>query len=389
MVFPSVHSARYGLNTDSNTTMVTRVSFDPSAASFIDHEDLAFSANQAAAPAAPPAPLRRVHTGAVRFTNGGEEVHHIASGSYSAPITGNAGDSVASTYRSGVTPSVELKPGDPTTRTSVESAKAMGYIVRDEAGNWVDVGSADQQASAFEKQTQEPPPEQQQAPQDVFDHAEAVAFADAIAPVPQHAFDVAQAHVLAGIFEGQTLSQAVAEVGHRLAMNAGGMESAQASAVVQQGIALYHSAAAKAIALEGIGPERLEAFYASIREGNQGPLQDALQRLVYQNDTSGFRALARSWSNTNPGPEVALLKSAGFEVARSSDGGHLARPSGSTGNWVPVADLMKHGSTPAPAAPAAPPQAPAQPAAQKKGYWKGTGPYRVFIDPNAPAEEWI
>jgi hypothetical protein len=343
--------------------MVTRVSFDHSSGSFIDHEDQAF--NTSVPTYEPGAPLTRVHTGGVRITNGDAEAVPHASGSYSMPITGTAGDSVASTLQTRYgPPSVELEPGNPSTRTSVEVAARMGLIRRDDAGNWLDAGTVDQQATARDREfNPQPEVQEQHDPSQVFEHAQAVAFADAIEPIPQHAFDVAQAHAMAGVFEGQSFSQAVAEVSERLAQNAGGVEPSQVTDAVRQGFALYEAAVAKVAAAEGISPDQKDAFYASLRQGNQAGLQDALSRLVYGNDPTGFRALARSYANANPGGFVEVLKSAGFEVSRSADG-WLARKG--SGEWVPVSQLEKHASTPAPAAPPrAPARAPAAPAGSR------------------------
>lgn len=360
--------------------------------SFASDDDLAFSAPQQGIPAAPttqqPASdrvLARVHYGAIRSDASGqvvapsEVVRHIEG----LPNQ-HAGQSVAATfqnrYSGGAT--VQLVPGDESSRTTVSVAERMGLIRRDEGGNWVDASDNAAQAAAVAKASRADEPQPEQKNQDEaspFDQADSVAFADAIAPIPQGAFDVAQAHAIAGVLEGQTESALVAEVATRLAQNAGGgMSPDQAAEAARKGLTVYSGAVAKLAAAEGISGDRLQDFYAELRAGQSGKLQDAIQRLVYSNDMRGFRALAQAFTTAKPGPEVAALQNAGFEVARDATGGWLARMAG--GNWVPVKAIMGHaGGEPShpKAAPAAA-SAPAAPAAAPQGKWLGDGPYRKW-----------
>ena len=326
---------------------VTRVSFDSSSGSFVDHEDHAFNT---ATPAVdlPPGPSTRVYTGAVRYTQGEAEAQEVNQSRYSAPIVGTAGASVASTLQSrfGPSASVELQPGRPETRTSVEVAAQMGLIRRDDAGNWIDVGSVDQQAESREQQLNPEQPQQlqqdEQGGEQVMDEEAFRAYADAIEPLPSHAVDVAQAHAMAGVFEGQTLSEVAAEVGQRLAADSGlGLEPAQAAEVVRLGVALYTDSVDRVAALEGVDESMREGFYASLREGNQAGLRDALGKLVHSGDASGFRDLARAYAVRTPSPTAEALQSAGWQVNRT-ESGWMARPQFSTGQWIPVADLVKH-----------------------------------------------
>lgn len=323
--------------------MVTRVSFDQSSGSFIDHEEVAFNT---AAPTVqhPSTPSSRVIEGAISVTGVAGEVRTVAYGRHSEPIAGSVGASVASTLQARYgAPSVELVPGNPASRTSVEVAASMGLIRRDETGNWVDAGSADQQAAALEKQLNpdQPQNQEEEGGEEVFDREAYLAYADAIAPLPQTAVDVAQAHAVAGIFEGQSLSQVAEEVGHRLARDSGiGLEPSQAAEVVRHGVAFYEGAVARVAALEGVDASMKEAFYESLRQGNQAGLQDALAKLVYQGDASGFRDLAKAYAASTPTPAARALLEAGWQVART-DQGWVTRPANSTGNWVPVAELAK------------------------------------------------
>lgn len=340
--------------------MVTRVSFDQSSGSFIDHEDIAFNTSTPTVEH-PSTPSSRVIEGAIAVNGSAGEVRTVAYGRHSEPITGTAGASVASTLqaRYGPTASVELVPGNPASRTSVEVAANMGLIRRDEAGNWVDVAPAEQQAASLEKQLNPEQPQQQeeQGGDEVFDREAYLAYADAIAPLPQTAVDVAQAHAVAGIFEGQSLSQVTAEVGQRLARDSGlGLEPSQAAEVVRHGVQYFEGAVARVAALEGVDATMKEAFYESLRQGNQAGLRDALSKLVYQGDASGFRELARAYAVATPSPTVKALEAAGWQVART-DEGWVTRPQHSTGGWVPLAELVQHAAAGAPAAPAPVPPA--------------------------------
>lgn len=330
----------------THTMTFTRVSNVPGQG-FVDHEDL-HNAAPATSTQQPTAErvLSRVHYGAIRSDASGQVV---APSEVARHIEGlpnqHAGQSVAATfqnrYSGGAT--VQLVPGDESSRTTVTVAERMGLIRRDEGGNWVDASDKAAQAAAVAKASRadEPQPDQQyQNEASPFDQADAVAFADAIAPIPQSAFDVAQSHAIAGVLEGQTESALVAEVATRLAQNAGGMSPDQAAEAARKGLAVYQGAVAKLAASEGISGERLQEFYADLRAGQQGKLQDAIQRLVYSNDPGGFRALAQAFASTKPGPKVAALQSAGFEVARDASGGWLARMG--SGEWQPVKAILAH-----------------------------------------------
>ena len=351
---------------------ITRVSFDHASGSFVDQEDLTFNT---ATPAAehPSTITSRVYGGAIRHTAGQEGAETVAYGRHAEPIVGTAGASVASTLqdRFGASASVELEPGNPASRTFVNVARSLGLIRQDEAGNWVDSAPATEQAKALDQQLNPEPPQQHQeeGAAGVMDVEAFEAYAAAIAPLPQHAVDVAQAHAVTGVFEGQSLEDVAAEVGHRLASDSGlGMEPAQASEVVCQGVALYETTVARVAAAEGVGETMKEAFYASLRESNQAGLRDALSKLVYSGDASGFRDLARTYAVATPSPEAQMLKDAGWEVNRT-DAGWVARPGYSTGAWVPVAELAKHAASGAPAAPT-PSRAPAAPAKASAGRTK-------------------
>lgn len=345
--------------------MTTRIAFDSSSSSFIDREDLAFSAPTVEHPHTP---MARVYGGAIRHTTGQDKATTIAHGRHSEPIAGTAGASIVSTLqgRYGPSESVELQPGNPASRTSVDSAVNLGLIRKDEAGNWVDAATDGAPTPAEADRDQE---EQGAADAEVFDADAFRAYADAIAPLPQTAFDVAQAHAMAGVFEGQTLSQVAAEVGHRLATESGiGLEPSRAAEVVRQGVQYHESTVARVAAQEGIDASMKDAFYESLRKGNQAGLQDALGKLLYQGDPSGFRALAKAYAVATPSPEARALQEAGWEVSRTADG-WVTRPANSTGNWVPVAELVRHGAAGTPAAPV-PPKAPTAPSKAPAGKTK-------------------
>lgn len=319
--------------------MTTRLTYIPGSG-FVDNEDLSFNTTTPSAEAHNQL-TTRVHTGAITYQHGADEAQQAASGRYSAPITGTQGDSVMATLSKFGTPSVEMQPGNPASRTSLEVAARMG-LIRMEGGAWVDAVNVEGQAAALDRalRDEQPEPKDTPDPLEVFDRDQTIAFADAIAPIPQHAFDIAQSHAIAGLMEGQTLDQLAAEVGAQMARNAGqGMEPADGAAVVEQGYALYEDAVARAIAAEGVGAEAKQAFYKALREGHQGPLQDAVQKLVYGNDTSGFRALARQYANANPTGAAAALKAVGWEVARTAEGWVARSPAG-TGDYFPVDALF-------------------------------------------------
>jgi hypothetical protein len=279
-------------------------------------------------------PTSKVHTGSVRYTVGQDEAAHSGHASHQiAPSVGTAGGSVlASLQKQGPHQSVELIPGDPSSRTLVDVAIRQGLLTRNAAGQLED--SARQQ-EAIKAALQ---PEQDQQQNDpgagVFDSEDDQLWAEDIEPLPQSSYDAAVASTIGAIAHGNVdLEQTALS----LARNAG-IAPELAHDYVQAGIEMHERVVARALGTMGLEGERLEAAYEFMR-GQPDRLQAAMQQLAYGRDVSGFKALAVDFKVKNPG-DLLALKAAGMET-------HVDRQTGDVyvrhggGSWRRMSELGK------------------------------------------------
>lgn len=322
------------------------------------------SHGQAAAEAAPQVPREatRVYSGTTRFSFGDDEAQATSGVTRFAHSTaGTTGGSVAATLdRAGHRSTVELVPGVPSSRTDVAVALREGLLVRNAAGDLVDPQDAQQRADGLV-----PPAQVQDQPVDrgagVFDAGEDADWAADIEPLPQNSYDAAVASVVAVAAHGVGSLEDTAKA---LAANAG-IDPELAGEYVQEGVAMYERAVARALAPMGLEGDRLQEAYEYMR-ARPGELQDAIQKLVHARDPSGFKNLAKDFRVANPG-DLTMYKQAGLETRVDRDTGDLMVRHGQ-GGWQRAADLAK-----ASAPVAVNPQRPARQAP--------TQARRTYIDP--------
>lgn len=278
----------------------------------------------------------RVHGGTLRHTAGGDAVESAAVARHVVTHEGTRGGSVMATVRQdGPARTVELVPGEPSSRTTIAVALREGVIKEVQPGLYADVAGAPQQA---EQALQGPQEATSEAPaedpaQAIFSAADSELFAEAVEPLRQDSFDAAVAGSMLAAALGGTLD----DVATTLARSEG-LDLQQARALVEQGAALHESALARALTARGITGERKDLFYAHCRE-RPGQLQEALQQLVYRRDPAGFLALAGPFVKANPG-DLSKWHSAGFETHVTDEGELLVSQRGK-GNWMSPAKLAR------------------------------------------------
>lgn len=291
-----------------------------------DREDVAFSAPQ----------MTRVAGETVRVTVGGgsSEDGSSRATSHTFSRSGTPGGSIASTLHARASaPSVELIPGDPTSRTSVESAHRMGLIERDGSGGWRDVQG---QHEAAEKALAEPEQEPQADPgAGFFSHSEDREFDGLIADLPQHSYDAAAASLVNAMAHGNGTVETIAQ---SLAKSAG-IDPAQAAEVIDRAHQHYSRVVARTLAPLGLTGDRFDEAMQYAQDHAPDRLQDAIQRLMHARDTAGFRALAVEFKTQRPG-DLSMWHSAGFETSIARDTGDVLvkRPGG---EWRRASDLTK------------------------------------------------
>lgn len=279
-------------------------------------------------------PMSRVVGGVARFTpafDGEPATSWYAS--HQVARDGTAGGSVVDTldYR-GTAMTVELIPGDPSTRTNVALALREGLIEEYAPGKYRDKVTPEGKQATYEvpeAPKQEGPGQQPQ----YFDAEDDALWAREIEPLPQHAYDAATASVVAFVTQGHGSFEDTAKA---LAQNAG-IEPALAQEYVQAGYAHYERSVAAALKPMGLEGARLQEFYDWAR-GQQG-LHEAVSQLAVVRNMEPFKALAVTFKRTNPG-DISAYTNAGFQTHVDQTNGDLLVRHG-TGNWVRAADLAK------------------------------------------------
>ncbi len=301
---------------------------------FVDHESLA--AHQLPTSNAPAQEhlLTRVNTGAIRVTvgHGAQDIgvsRHVVGRDDSTPA------SVAQSFRRmGPQASVQLIPGDESSRTDVQSAARMGLIRQDEHGRWIDVAAPAQGQQAPQPETKQEPAQDPGA--DYFAAEDDATWAQMIDPLPQQAYDSSVSRAMGLIAYGTGDLQSVA---HALARD-GGIEPSRALELVEDGIELHRRAVVKALAKDGMDESRVGEFFSSLK-ARPDALHAALQRLTMGRDVGGFVELARAFDVANPSADMKALEAMGFEVSRDPQANELmARPRGSGRAWVSAKALI-------------------------------------------------
>jgi hypothetical protein len=251
------------------------------------------------APTPPTAPSTYVHTGVVKYIHGQEEAATSTGVTqHTQNIGGTSGGSVAATLIATFgRPSVELIPGDPSSRTLVEVAIREG-LIRRVNGQLEDVNSQAQPVPAVAPSVGTPDQGTDQAPEQdpnahVFDaQADALWQAD-IESVPQYAYDAAISSAI-GLLIGTgrgTAEQTALDFADRAAI-----EPAVAAEYIDAGFTYYTAQVNKALAPMGITGGQLDQYRAFIST-QPSKYQHALQQLVHLRDPSGFTDLATAFKS--------------------------------------------------------------------------------------------
>lgn len=243
------------------------------------------SARQEVMQAGPAESTRALQGGVIRHTAGKEAEAAGTITRYVAPTGGTAGASIMSTAkrdRGGL--SVELTPGDPSSRTVIQTAVRDGLVREVSPGVFVDVTPAGQPAQG----QQQAQPEQQQQAESLFDPQDAEDWAADIADVPQAAYDNTTARITEAVVTGNFDVDSIAS---KLAQE-GGMSPELAQDFIRQGPALYQRTADAALARQGLEGDDLQSCYSWMRETKPQALKHALQAFTLQADLSPLKKLA-------------------------------------------------------------------------------------------------
>ena len=281
-------------------------------------------------------PSTRIGGGVVRYTAGQAETTTDGVARHSTSFAGTTGGNVLATLNSTYGhPSVELIPGDPSSRTQVQVAIREGLLRRNAAGQLENTEGQQANVEALKAPPQAPEQAPEVAPEDahVFDHEADHTWSQDIAELPQHAYDAAIASSIGLLVNGRG---SVEKTARDLAERAG-LEPSQAEEYLDAGFSYYSQQVANALAPLGITGASLDEYRAFI-SAQPGKYQDAIQKLVHLRDPSGFREMAAGFRRANPGPEVSTMKGAGMQTAQDPQTGETLYRLGA-GSWVTMAQL--------------------------------------------------
>ena len=214
---------------------------------------------------------------------------------YQHTTAGAPGTSVAGTLNSTFgKPSVELVPGQPSSRTSVETAEREGLIRRD-GDRWIDLVAADGKPAAFQEAQEPQQAEQEDLGAAIFDKEVDTLFNESIADMDQNVFDTSVASVLGVVALG---NGSLEDSAKSLAMRAN-MEPERAQLMVDNAVFVYQTAADTAMSKLGIEGDQLEQMYVAFR-AQPRQLMPAIQRLALARDPSALVDMAKAWKLSNP-----------------------------------------------------------------------------------------
>ena len=111
--------------------------------------------------------------------------------------------------------------------------------------------------------------------------------------------DASTAHAIAAVVSGDPAAWDRTAV--ELARGSGnGMEPGQAAEAVQAAYGIFEEQVARAVApqIGGLAPENRAAFYLWAQSNARGELQQDTTRLVYENNVSGWKALAARYARS-------------------------------------------------------------------------------------------
>ena len=272
----------------------------------------------------------KVHTGALRVTNG-QEVEQASHSSHSMTFDGTPGGSVMATLQNvgAAGKTVELIPGQPGSRTSLAVALREGVIREAHPGVYEDISGAPQ---AIEQSMQQQAEEQGPAHDlgsEVFDSEDDQLWAKAIQPMEQGVYDITVSSVTSAAITGSTIECAVSTL-----VREGRMEPEMARAHVAAGVAMYSRVVERAVDMSG---PRLEEFFSHCRTQPRD-LQQAIQELTTQRNPAKFKAMAADFSRHNHDHGSAkAMQAAGFQTRFDHDGALMVKHG--AGNWVPAKAL--------------------------------------------------
>lgn len=253
-----------------------------------------------------------------------------------APL--NQGSIMATLRRDGRGSSVELIPGNPSSRTKLETAVRDGLVREISKGIYVDAQATQLQPMQPQQQPAKEAEAATDTPQEsIFNKADMAAWNEDLEPIPQTSFDSAVAGTLAAI-TAQDRGR-LDHVASSLAESAG-MEPELAREYVNSGIQFYTETVARDL-MKNMGMTKAQAYAMFNELGTKGhpKLTQAMQEVAHQGRSDTFRELARQFkAKSVTKGQAKVFQDAGFDTTTDARTGDLMVRRGK-GAWVPAREL--------------------------------------------------
>jgi hypothetical protein len=237
--------------------------------------------------------MSRAHPGgAIRIVNGQAEAEQFGGvtklNTYTDALA-PGGSIMATVRRDANGTSVETRPGDPSSRTLIQSAVREGFVRETGPGTYADnvealAGPSDAPEVAQQDNDEGDPADPGFG---VFDPNEDAIWAENIEPIPQAIYDASIARSIGAVLTEDNLDA----VGQELAKSAG-MAPALAAEFVGAGYEVHRRIADRELGKLGLFDGELDAAYAWMRETKGPALRHCLQQFVMGRDITPLRKLA-------------------------------------------------------------------------------------------------
>lgn len=219
----------------------------------------------------------------------------VAAGSIMATMQTSYGSPTATMSPS---TTVELEPGNPSTRTTLDVAERMGMVTRNALGIYEAVGQA-----ALETPSEVQQDEAQGI--ELFSPAEEAQFASAIVDIPQALYDQAMVSAAASVAATGDIEDLASSLAATCGMAPSQLQEVQASAT-----AMFQAQADKTISALGVNPSE---FYDWARTHHGEKLGQAVRTQLTTRSVDGYRGLVKTYLDQVV-PSLGALKAAGLET---------------------------------------------------------------------------
>jgi hypothetical protein len=254
----------------------------------------------------------------------------------------NPSGSVMQSIRTeGGSKTVELVPGDPSSRTLLSVAVREGLVVETAPGIFTDRVAPGQPLQAADQTSRESKEQAEDNPlaDTIYDPKEMDIWSQEIADIPQHSYDGAVAGVTAALASANP--DKLEGVISSLAQSAG-LEPEQAREYVETGVEWHAASIARDLEKSlGMSPEQIDRFWDQFRDKPHPRLAEAIGEVVNTGRADVFRELALDFKRRSAqATDMTAFHKAGFESRVDRDTGDILVRLGQ-GPWLPLSQLAK------------------------------------------------